>query len=103
MRTSPTGCSSTSGVDPISSRRFGATMLRTALEDVDRRTGLAEHLVDPPHEPAALGFHRGAAKSLDEFGLATLQPRQRQQVRDGVPRSVLEHALTPFAVEWLGS
>src|SRR5437762_5890536 len=98
MRTSPTGPSSTSGVEPIRPSRFDATALRTA-EDVDRRTRLAEYLVDAPEQTAAFGFHRCAAELLNQLRLAPLQPRQRQQIGNGVPRAVLEHALAPLAVK----
>src|SRR5437763_16225182 len=99
MRTPPTGLRSTSGVEPISPRRFGATALRTALEHVDRRARLAEQLADAPEQSAALGLHCRTAESLDELRLATLQPRERQQIGNGVPRAVLEHPLPPFTVE----
>src|SRR5918912_2371590 len=103
MRVSPTGVSATSGVEPISSSRFGATTLRTAFEHVDRRARLAEDLVDAPEQAAALGFDGCAAELLDKLRLATLEPRERQQIGNCIPRAVLEHPFSPLTVKLLAA
>src|SRR6266516_178386 len=101
-RTLPTGLSSTRGVLPTSSSSECATVLGIPLPDVDRRTELAEELVDPPELPA--GVRRDAARSMafEELGLATLQAGQTQEIAAGVPASVLDHALAPLASELRG-
>ena len=60
-------------------------------------------MVDAPEQAATLGFPPRAAESLDEFGLATFQPRQRQQIGDRVPGAVLEHSLAPLSVKQLAA
>src|SRR2546423_7953759 len=69
-RTLPTGCSSTSGVLPISPSSEGATTLGTALPHVDGRAELADQLVDPPQLAAAVRSDGGLTVGTHQLGLA---------------------------------
>src|SRR4051794_6360036 len=102
MRTSPTECSSTSGVFPIRSRSDGATTLRIPPPDVDRGAQLAQELVDAPGSSRRVGRDAGGTATLDQLLLAPVQARQAQKVLAGIPCCVLDHALAPFAAERCG-
>src|SRR5919204_3840842 len=101
MRVSPTGDSSTRGVLPISSSSDGATVLGTALPDVDGGAELADQLVDAPELAAAVRADGRLAVRLDEVALAPAHSRQAEQRLAGVPAAVLDHPLAPLAVERL--
>src|SRR5581483_916271 len=91
--------SSTSGVRPTRSSRLPATALRTPLPDVDRRTELAEELVDAPDEPGERGVDRGVPVERGELVAPALQPADLQQVGARIPRAVLDHPLAPLGAD----
>ena len=95
----PTGCSSTSGVLPISSSSDCATTLRIAPPDVDRRAELAEQLVDAPGACRRRTRRRAPRRGARRARAPALQPREAQQVVARVPRAVLDHPLAPLAAE----
>src|SRR5436305_14472854 len=99
MRTSPTGCSSTSGVLPISSSSDGATTLRISLPEVDRRAELAEQLVDAPDGIGRVGRDHGLAVTTGQLVEAATEARESQQALPRVPGAFLDHLLAPLAAE----
>src|SRR5262245_39502542 len=99
MRAFPTGWSSTSGVLPIRSSSDGATTLRIAAPEVDRRPQLAEQLVDAPNASGGVRGDGGLAVTADQLLLAPVQSRQTEEVVGGTPRAVFDHPLAPFPAE----
>src|SRR5919201_2842781 len=100
MRTSPTGRSSTSGVLPISWRRFDATTASAMpLPHVHRWAQLPDQLVDAPQLAAAHSVDGGRTLRRNESVFAAMQARKHEERRRGIPSAVLDHPFAPFARE----